>query len=161
MSSLLSIPLLLCLELIVSSFLRSTKGLGRTQPADWQDCGDALDHPDLRGCHMPKGPGKDVSDPQVYLQYNEVRFLELSSGRRLLLTTLLSVHRVRPVADPGAVPADGEDAVSCCMLVVSWQDCVDNVLGFVVRRSVCSSTTWSYNDGFQAHIHGGVSKHAS
>ncbi|RPD56226.1 PARP-domain-containing protein [Lentinus tigrinus ALCF2SS1-6] len=50
---------------------KSTKGLGRTQPAEWQDCGDALDHPELRGCHMPKGPGKDVSDPKVYLQYNE------------------------------------------------------------------------------------------
>ena len=54
---------------------RSTKGLGRTQPAEWQDCGDALDHPELRGCHMPKGPGKDVTDPQVYLQYNEVRII--------------------------------------------------------------------------------------
>ena len=52
---------------------RSTKGLGRTQPAEWQDAGDALDHPELKGCHMPKGPGKDITDPKVYLQYNEVR----------------------------------------------------------------------------------------
>ena len=52
---------------------RSTKGLGRTQPAEWQDCGDALDHPELRGCHMPKGPSKDESDTKAYLHYNEVR----------------------------------------------------------------------------------------
>ncbi|KAI0694469.1 poly polymerase catalytic domain-containing protein [Cerioporus squamosus] len=50
---------------------KSTKGLGRTQPAEWQDCGDALENPELRGCHMPKGPGKDVTDPRLYLQYNE------------------------------------------------------------------------------------------
>ncbi|KAI1785714.1 PARP-domain-containing protein [Ganoderma leucocontextum] len=50
---------------------KATKGLGLTQPAEWQDAGDALDHPELKGCHMPKGPGKDVSDPKGYLQYNE------------------------------------------------------------------------------------------
>ncbi len=88
MSRLLSILLVLGPELIVSSFLRSTKGLGRTQPADWQDCGDALDHPDLRGYHMPKGPGKDINDPQVYLQYNEVRSSSSLSDRRVLLTRL-------------------------------------------------------------------------
>ena len=53
--------------------LRCTKGLGRTQPAEWQDAGDALENPQLKGCHMPKGPGRDVSDPKIYLQYNEVR----------------------------------------------------------------------------------------
>ena len=55
------------------SFRRCTKGIGITQPAAWQDAGAALDHPGLRGCHMPKGPGKDFKDPQTYLQYNEVR----------------------------------------------------------------------------------------
>ena len=59
---------------------RATKGLGRTQPAAWQDAGEALEHPDLRGCHMPKGPGKDVADPKLYLQYNEVRTCVRSSG---------------------------------------------------------------------------------
>ncbi|KAK7688276.1 hypothetical protein QCA50_008646 [Cerrena zonata] len=48
-----------------------TKGLGRTQPAEWQDAGDTLQNDDLKGCLMPKGPGKDVTDPGVYLQYNE------------------------------------------------------------------------------------------
>ncbi|TBU22092.1 PARP-domain-containing protein [Dichomitus squalens] len=50
---------------------RCTKGLGRTQPAEWQDAGDALENSELKGCHMPKGPGKDVLDPKIYLQYNE------------------------------------------------------------------------------------------
>ncbi|KAH9947397.1 poly polymerase catalytic domain-containing protein [Amylocystis lapponica] len=49
----------------------STKGLGRTQPAEWQDAGEALDNDALKGCHMPKGPGKDVVDQMLYLQYNE------------------------------------------------------------------------------------------
>ena len=62
-------------QLIRPSFvtLRCTKGLGRTQPAEWQDAGDALENPQLKGYHMPKGPGRDVSDPKIYLQYNEVR----------------------------------------------------------------------------------------
>ncbi|KAI0770930.1 poly polymerase catalytic domain-containing protein [Trametes elegans] len=50
---------------------RATKGLGRSQPGDWQDAGVALNHPELRGCHMPKGPAVDVNDPKLYLQYNE------------------------------------------------------------------------------------------
>lgn len=52
--------------------LRCTKGLGRTQPAEWQDAGDALENDALKGVHMPKGPGQDVPDFQGYLQYNEV-----------------------------------------------------------------------------------------
>lgn len=49
-----------------------TKGLGRTQPGEWQDAGEALENAALKGCHMPKGPGKDVADTQGgYLQYNE------------------------------------------------------------------------------------------
>ncbi|KAG6857651.1 hypothetical protein H0H87_010220 [Tephrocybe sp. NHM501043] len=49
----------------------ATKGIGRTQPVDWKDAGVALDNPELIGCQMPAGPGKDVSPPNVYLQYNE------------------------------------------------------------------------------------------
>ncbi|KAF8958954.1 poly polymerase catalytic domain-containing protein [Flammula alnicola] len=50
---------------------RSTKGIGRTQPVDWKDAGEALDHEDLVGCHMPAGPGRDVGPTNIYLQYNE------------------------------------------------------------------------------------------
>ncbi|OCH88821.1 PARP-domain-containing protein [Obba rivulosa] len=50
---------------------RATKGLGCVQPVEWQDAGEALGNDALRGCHMPKGPGQDVKDPQGYLQYNE------------------------------------------------------------------------------------------
>ncbi|KAF9818516.1 hypothetical protein IEO21_02754 [Rhodonia placenta] len=50
-----------------------TKGLGRTQPAEWQDAGNVLENDALKGCHMPKGPGKDVADANVSLQYNEIR----------------------------------------------------------------------------------------
>ncbi|KAI0933069.1 hypothetical protein AcW1_000001 [Taiwanofungus camphoratus] len=48
-----------------------TKGLGRTQPVEWQDAGVALENEALKGCHMPKGPGQDVGDAAVSLQYNE------------------------------------------------------------------------------------------
>ena len=51
----------------------ATKGIGRTQPTEWQDAGAALENAALKGCRMPKGPGRDVSDQQAYLQYNEVR----------------------------------------------------------------------------------------
>lgn len=51
----------------------STKGVGRTQPVDWQDCAEALDNDALKGVVMPKGPGQDVAPPGGgYLQYNEV-----------------------------------------------------------------------------------------
>ncbi|EIN11407.1 PARP-domain-containing protein [Punctularia strigosozonata HHB-11173 SS5] len=49
---------------------RCTKGIGRTQPGDWQDAGETLGYDELRGCHMPKGPGKDIGGT-AYLQYNE------------------------------------------------------------------------------------------
>jgi len=49
-----------------------TKGLGRTQPGDWQDAGKALGNESLKGCLMPKGPPKDVAGMLPYgLQYNE------------------------------------------------------------------------------------------
>lgn len=53
-------------------FPRATKGVGRTQPVDWQDAADALDNPDLRGVYIPKGKGQSVNPPGAYLQYNEV-----------------------------------------------------------------------------------------
>ncbi|KAL5535104.1 hypothetical protein ACEPAF_3197 [Sanghuangporus sanghuang] len=49
----------------------STRGIGRTQPVDWQDAGEALDNDELKGCLMPKGPAKDLNPPGAYLQYNE------------------------------------------------------------------------------------------
>ncbi|KAF5377298.1 hypothetical protein D9615_006389 [Tricholomella constricta] len=49
----------------------ATKGIGRTQPVDWKDAGRALNNDELIGCDMPAGPGKDVSPPGAYLQYNE------------------------------------------------------------------------------------------
>ncbi|KAH8120683.1 PARP-domain-containing protein [Phellopilus nigrolimitatus] len=49
----------------------ATKGIGRTQPVDWQDAGSALDNDELKGCLMPKGAAKDVNPPGAYLMYNE------------------------------------------------------------------------------------------
>ncbi|KAI0353197.1 PARP-domain-containing protein [Trametes cingulata] len=60
---------------------RSTKGLGRSQPGAWQDAGAALNNPDLRGCHMPKGPAVNVSDTRVTLQYNEYIVYDTSQIR--------------------------------------------------------------------------------
>ncbi|KAI0641208.1 poly polymerase catalytic domain-containing protein [Trametes meyenii] len=60
---------------------KATKGLGRSQPDQWQDAGDALNHPELRGCHMPKGPAADVNDPKIYLQYNEYIVYDASQIR--------------------------------------------------------------------------------
>lgn len=34
---------------------RATKGIGRTQPANWKDAGEALGHDELKGCLMPSG----------------------------------------------------------------------------------------------------------
>lgn len=66
---------------------------------------------------MPKGPGVDVNDPRLYLQYNEVRIIlpaAASKGARLL-TREFVVHRVRRLADPAALSVDGQDAVSACV----------------------------------------------
>ncbi|EPS95706.1 hypothetical protein FOMPIDRAFT_1038418 [Fomitopsis schrenkii] len=70
---------------------RCTKGLGRTQPADWQDAGDALENDALQGVHMPKGPGQDVPGFQGYLQYNEYIVYDTSQVRlRYLLMVKMS-----------------------------------------------------------------------
>jgi hypothetical protein len=41
----------------------------------WKDAGKALNNEELLGCHMPEGPGADVSPNMAYLQYNEVSLL--------------------------------------------------------------------------------------
>ncbi|KAI0329175.1 PARP-domain-containing protein [Cubamyces sp. BRFM 1775] len=59
---------------------RSTKGLGRSQPSDWQDAGAVLNNPELRGCYMPKGP-MVVSDQQIHLHHNEYIAYDVSQIR--------------------------------------------------------------------------------
>ncbi|KAH7930598.1 PARP-domain-containing protein [Leucogyrophana mollusca] len=49
----------------------ATKGIGQTQPTNWQDAGMVLENSELEGCYMPKGPVGRVSTPGAYLQYNE------------------------------------------------------------------------------------------
>ncbi|KAG1749621.1 poly polymerase catalytic domain-containing protein [Suillus paluster] len=49
----------------------ATKGVGMTQPTDWQDAGMALNHKELEGVHMPKGEPSNVNPPGAYLTYNE------------------------------------------------------------------------------------------
>jgi len=51
--------------------MRATKGVGRVQPTEWEDCAVSLRNPELKGVQMPMGKGKDLSQPGVYLQYNE------------------------------------------------------------------------------------------
>lgn len=34
---------------------RATKGIGRSQPIDWKDAGEALGNDELKGCLMPNG----------------------------------------------------------------------------------------------------------
>ncbi|KAG6894297.1 hypothetical protein C0992_006684, partial [Termitomyces sp. T32_za158] len=58
----------------------ATKGIGRTQPVNWKDAGEALENEELIGCQMPAGPGKDVS-LQSYLQYNEYIVYDTSQIR--------------------------------------------------------------------------------
>src|SRR5260370_13511922 len=53
-------------------FCSATKGVGRVQPTEWEDCAGSLRNPELKGVQMPKGKGKDFSPPGAYLQYNEV-----------------------------------------------------------------------------------------
>ncbi|KAG9103608.1 hypothetical protein FRC06_009618 [Ceratobasidium sp. 370] len=49
----------------------ATKGVGRTQPGEWQDCAEALGNEALKGVIMPKGELKQLDPPGAYLQYNE------------------------------------------------------------------------------------------
>ncbi|KDQ10244.1 hypothetical protein BOTBODRAFT_136978 [Botryobasidium botryosum FD-172 SS1] len=49
----------------------ATRGIGRTQPVDWEDAGEALDNDELKGCLMPRGGAWDVNPPRAHLQYNE------------------------------------------------------------------------------------------
>jgi hypothetical protein len=76
---------------------RCTKGIGQTQPTQWQDAGETLGHDGLHGCHMPKGPGGDVPKQGGYLQYNEVRHRLTLAHRSADLPTDVCcyiVHRV-------------------------------------------------------------------
>ena len=34
---------------------RATKGVGRMQPTNWKDAGEALGHDELKGCLIPNG----------------------------------------------------------------------------------------------------------
>ncbi|CAE6521178.1 unnamed protein product [Rhizoctonia solani] len=49
----------------------ATKGVGMAQPAEWQDCSDALGWDDLKGVIMPKGGLKQLKPHGAWLQYNE------------------------------------------------------------------------------------------
>lgn len=75
---------------------RATKGIGRTQPKRWKDAGDALDHPELKGCHMPDGPcgQDDATGGKGYLQYNEVRGVSLHWSTHVSDASHPKVYRV-------------------------------------------------------------------
>ncbi|KAG1865517.1 poly polymerase catalytic domain-containing protein [Suillus subalutaceus] len=49
----------------------ATKGVGTTQPTNWQDAGMALGHKELEGVYMPKGEASMVNPPGAFLMYNE------------------------------------------------------------------------------------------
>ena len=68
---------------ILSSYCRATKGVGVTQPTEWQDAGIALENSALQGCHMPKGTVSKVSSPGLRLLYNEVYNLRILHHQRL------------------------------------------------------------------------------
>ena len=94
--------------------------MGRTQPVNWKDAGEALGHDELKGCLMPNGAGNflirpgwilmwavtgrcaDVNPPGAYLQYNEVRHVSelLCTQRtgRLNLFFLMSQYIVYDTA---------------------------------------------------------------
>ena len=63
----------------------ATKGLGRVQPAEWQDAGEILENEALKGVHMPKGKPKEDNSNPMALWYNEVR-LKLAQNRYIVLT---------------------------------------------------------------------------
>jgi len=75
----------------------ATKGLGRTQPADWQDAGEALNHDGLKGCWMPKGGLSNVADGTAYLQYNEVCCLPCSTRSRRLTSMQYIVYQASQI----------------------------------------------------------------
>ena len=99
-------------RLTPNAILSATKGLGRTQPADWQDAGDSLEHDDLKGCWMPKGTSifwlfeihansylaGGLTDTQTGagLQYNEVSYSILCGHRTQTNEFLYSISYTRP-----------------------------------------------------------------
>jgi poly [ADP-ribose] polymerase len=62
----------------------ATKGIGRTQPKEWEDAGKALGNVELTNVEMPKVSGKeatiakDMNPPGTYLQYNEYIVYDVS-----------------------------------------------------------------------------------
>lgn len=89
---------------------RATRGIGRTQPVEWQDAGEALEHDELKGCLMPKGAAKDVNPPGAHLQYNEVS-LHQGQSVSFLITIPLAVHCLRYITNKGEVSVDGQNAL--------------------------------------------------
>lgn len=91
---------------------RVTKGLGRVQPLDWQDAGDALENDALKGVHMPKGKPSDVTQGNYSLYYNEVRDSLLFMCRSwITCLSALTVYRLRRVANPAQVSSHGQDVI--------------------------------------------------
>ncbi|OAX43641.1 PARP-domain-containing protein [Rhizopogon vinicolor AM-OR11-026] len=71
--------------------MRATKGVGRTQPTDWQDAGMVLGHKGLEGVYMPKGAPSNVNPPGSCLHYNEYIVYDTSQIRlRYLLMVKMS-----------------------------------------------------------------------
>ncbi|KAF8320542.1 poly polymerase catalytic domain-containing protein [Cantharellus anzutake] len=46
--------------------MRATKGIGRVQPVEWEDCAEVLGNPELKGIQMPKGKGREYNEYIVY-----------------------------------------------------------------------------------------------
>lgn len=84
-----------------------TKGAGKTQPAKWQDAGQALGNDALRGCYMPLGKPEDVPNMSSALQYNEVK-TSMYVIQAHSLTLIFPVYCLQHFANPAPVPFDGE-----------------------------------------------------
>jgi hypothetical protein len=69
----------------------ATKGLGRTQPADWQDAGEVLNHDGLKGCWMPKGMFL-IDDAIGFLMNLQVAFPTLLMARHIFSIMRYAVH---------------------------------------------------------------------
>lgn len=74
----------------------ATKGLGRVQPAAWQDAGETLENDALKGVHMPKGKPKEDATSAFSLWYNEVRLLAFPfpAGSTVLMSFVLDQYIV-------------------------------------------------------------------
>ncbi|KAJ7480240.1 PARP-domain-containing protein [Mycena galericulata] len=72
---------------------RSTKGLGRSAPAQWIDAGLTLGDDQLRGCIMPSGP-KRRRTTQPTLQHNEYIVYNLNQIRLKYVVMVKSKSKV-------------------------------------------------------------------